>query len=119
MNNNLLNDNRFYMVFKDDKNKSHKAYHVVNGELVKTPEYEAHLAQYAKHNYTSEDYKNGKRKPIGLKVIGVVSLILILSYVVLLPILVYCNVGIAINEALKSADSECGSCGSIFHDYKH
>ena len=88
MNNNLLNDNRFYMVFKDDKNKSHKAYHVVNGELVKTPEYEAHLAQYAKHNYTSEDYKNGKRKPIALKVISVISLIFILSYVVVLPLLV-------------------------------
>lgn len=64
--NNFLNDNRFYMVFKDSKGVSHKAYHVVNNELVKTPEYEAHLAQYAKHNYTSEDYKNGKRKPIML-----------------------------------------------------
>ena len=77
MNNNFINDNRLYMVFTDDNNKKHKAYHVVNGELVKTPEYEAHLASQIKEQETDKKLAKIEKKITKIAAITLASLLVI------------------------------------------
>jgi hypothetical protein len=77
MNNNFINDNRLYMVFTDNNNKKHKAYHVVNGELVKTPEYEAHLAKYEAKQNADKKLAKIEKKITKIAAIALASLLII------------------------------------------
>lgn len=115
MNNNFINDNRLYMVFTDNNNKKHKAYHVVNGELVKTPEYETHLAEYAKHNYTSKDYNAGKKPPKksdGTKVVA----FLLIAALAIPTIFIGSFVKATMEPSRKYSGIKCG-CGYILHPH--
>lgn len=93
MNNNYINDTRFYMVFKDEKNISHKAYHVVNGELVKTPEFIAHLEAEEKGRKSMKRFR---------KATAIFFALLILSPLVF--------VGSFFNAIFDAATGEACSC---------